>query len=351
MSDGPTGQRTDEATDPTSPDGVDGAESADVSATEGNAGVFEQTVQRPAVVDEYAVDDRSDGAVESGSDEVSTGEGSGHPGGPEDSIKSDDDSPDELDSSAGATGVGAGGMAGAAVAGAASMSFAQRVQARFGRARDEHRESAAAPQQSLDQQSADEMGSDQRHPDSEGSELRSDLQTARVGASGEQTPYPRDSDEQMADPQPIRATPPVPPAVIQAPPKQSRSATRKPARRARLRLSRVDPWSVMKTSFLLAIAFGVVTVVSVLMVWSVLGAAGVWESINATVQNVLGEQSPTVFDVEDYLGTERVIGFTLIIAVVDVILLTAIATLSAFLYNLAAALLGGVEVTLAEEGR
>jgi len=118
-----------------------------------------------------------------------------------------------------------------------------------------------------------------------------------------------------------------------------------------LRLTRIDPWSVMKTAFLLSIAFGVVTVVSVLMVWSVLGAAGVWESINTTVQNVLGDESSTTFDVENYLGTSRVLGFTLLVSVIDVVLLTAIATLAAFLYNMAAALLGGVDVTLAEEGR
>jgi hypothetical protein len=125
---------------------------------------------------------------------------------------------------------------------------------------------------------------------------------------------------------------------------------RKP-RKARLRLVQVDAWSVMKTAFLLSIAFGVVTVVSVLMVWSVLGAAGVWDSINTTVQNVLGEESATQFDVENYLGTSRVLGFTLLVSVIDVVLLTAIATLGAFLYNMAAALLGGIEVTLAEEGR
>jgi hypothetical protein len=125
----------------------------------------------------------------------------------------------------------------------------------------------------------------------------------------------------------------------------------RPPRRARLRLTRVDPWSVMKTSFLLSLAFGVVTVVSVLMVWSVLGAAGVWDSINKTVQDVVGGQDSAGFDVEDYLGTSRVIGFTMLVAVVDVVLLTAIATLGAFLYNMAAALLGGVEVTLAEDER
>ncbi len=122
-------------------------------------------------------------------------------------------------------------------------------------------------------------------------------------------------------------------------------------RRARLRLVHLDPWSVMKTSFLLSIAFGIVTVVSVGLVWSVLGAAGVWDSINATVTDVLGNEGSDPFDIENYVGTSRVMGFTMIVAVVDVILITAIATLAAFLYNLAAALLGGVEVTLAEDER
>jgi len=127
------------------------------------------------------------------------------------------------------------------------------------------------------------------------------------------------------------------------------AAGRRPPRRARLRLTRVDPWSVMKTAFLLAIAFGVVTVVSVLMVWSVLGAAGVWDSINQTVQDVVGGQDSAGFDITDYLGTSRILGFTILVSIIDVVLLTAIATLGAFLYNMAAALLGGIEVTLAED--
>ena len=129
------------------------------------------------------------------------------------------------------------------------------------------------------------------------------------------------------------------------------SGGRPRTRKARLRLTRVDPWSVMKTAFLLSIAFGIVTVISVAVVWSVLGAAGVWDSINQTVAEVIGGQSGTAFDVENYVGTSRVMGFTMIVAVVDVVLITAIATLGAFLYNLSAALLGGVEVTLAEDER
>lgn len=123
----------------------------------------------------------------------------------------------------------------------------------------------------------------------------------------------------------------------------------KPGRRARLRLTRIDPWSVMKTAFLLSITFGVAIVVSVFMVWSVLGAAGVWDSINQAVQDIVGGQDSKNFNVEDYVGTSRVLGFTMLVAVIDVVLLTAIATLGAFLYNMAAALLGGIEVTLAED--
>ncbi len=121
-------------------------------------------------------------------------------------------------------------------------------------------------------------------------------------------------------------------------------------RKARLRLTHLDPWSVMKTSFLLSIAFGIVLVIAVAVVWSVLGAAGVWDSINRTVTDVLGNNQ-SGFDIRDYVGTNRVVGFTMVVAAVDVVLITAISTLCAFLYNLAAALLGGVEVTLAEDDR
>ena len=139
------------------------------------------------------------------------------------------------------------------------------------------------------------------------------------------------------------STPAGAPAVPAAPAKP------RGPRRARLRLTRIDPWSVMKTSFLLSIAFGIVTVVAVAMIWNVLDSAGVFDSVNDTVRDVVDDQSTATFDVRDYVGTDRVVGFTMLVAAVDVVLLTAIATLGAFLYNMAAALLGGVEVTLAED--
>jgi|SRR5689334_12152050 hypothetical protein len=120
-------------------------------------------------------------------------------------------------------------------------------------------------------------------------------------------------------------------------------------RQARLRLVQIEPWSVMKAAFLLSVAIAIVTVVAVGIVWGVLGAAGLWDSVNSIVQDSIGDSSGTPFEIQNYLGTSRVLGFTMIVAVADIVLITAIATLGAFLYNLAATLVGGVEVTFAED--
>ncbi|MGH3425670.1 MAG: DUF3566 domain-containing protein, partial [Nocardioidaceae bacterium] len=136
----------------------------------------------------------------------------------------------------------------------------------------------------------------------------------------------------------------------QAAPERSVARTKSGSstRKARLRLVRLDPWSVMKLAFALSIALAIVTVVAVTIVWAVLGAAGVWDAINSSVATVLSDNA-SEFDITDYVGFGRIIGLTLIISAVDIVLITAIATVAAFMYNLAASLLGGLEVTLAEE--
>jgi hypothetical protein len=72
----------------------------------------------------------------------------------------------------------------------------------------------------------------------------------------------------------------------------------------------------MKTAFLLSVAIGIVTVVAVGIVWGVLGAAGLWDSVNSIVQDSIGDSSGAPFEIQKYLGTSRVLGFTMIVAVV-----------------------------------
>jgi Transmembrane domain of unknown function (DUF3566) len=118
-------------------------------------------------------------------------------------------------------------------------------------------------------------------------------------------------------------------------------------RRARLTVARVDPWSVMKISFLVSVAIGIALVVMVAVLWLILDGMGVFTSVNGTIQDVAGTNSK--FDLMDYIALPRVLSLSVVIGVVDVILLTALSTLSAFLYNVCSSLVGGVQLTLSDD--
>ncbi|MFC9154299.1 DUF3566 domain-containing protein [Streptomyces bauhiniae] len=120
-------------------------------------------------------------------------------------------------------------------------------------------------------------------------------------------------------------------------------------RKARLRVAKADPWSVMKVSFLLSIALGVCTIVASAVLWMVLDAMGVFSTVGGTISEATGATEATGFDLQAYLSLPHVLMFATIIAVIDVVLATALATLGAFIYNLSAGFVGGVELTLAED--
>ncbi|MEV5237642.1 DUF3566 domain-containing protein [Streptomyces cinnamoneus] len=122
-------------------------------------------------------------------------------------------------------------------------------------------------------------------------------------------------------------------------------------RKARLRVSRADPWSVMKVSFLLSVALGVCTIVAAAVLWGVMDAMGVFSAVGGTISDATtaSGESGGGFDLESFLSLPHVLLFTTVIAVIDVVLATALATLGAFVYNLAAGFVGGVELTLAED--
>ncbi|MFG2955588.1 DUF3566 domain-containing protein [Streptomyces sp. NPDC048291] len=120
-------------------------------------------------------------------------------------------------------------------------------------------------------------------------------------------------------------------------------------RKARLRVAKADPWSVMKVSFLLSIALGICSIVAAAVLWMVLDAMGVFSTVGGTISEATGSNESNGFDLQAFLSLPHVLTFTAIIAVIDVVLATALATLGAFIYNLSAGFVGGIELTLAED--
>ncbi len=144
--------------------------------------------------------------------------------------------------------------------------------------------------------------------------------------------------------QPRSAKPKTPSAPAQrTPPPAAKSG-----RRASLRLVHVEPWSVTRLAFVVSVAMMIVAVVAVSIFWLVLSVTGVWGQINDSVTSVLSDDGGT-FDIKDYLGFGRLFGLTLVLSAINVVLMTALATIGAHLYNLAAQLLGGLEVTFSED--
>ncbi len=154
--------------------------------------------------------------------------------------------------------------------------------------------------------------------------------------------------EQWRGSQPTTTMPPVRDPIPS--PSMSSPVSRVRARRARLVLARVDPWSVMKLSFLLSIALAIVAVVAVFVLWSVLDTMGVFDSVGRSVESVTrSSDNAQGIDIFDYVGLGRILSLTVVLAGVNVVLMTALCTLGAFLYNMAAGLVGGLHVTFTED--
>jgi hypothetical protein len=121
-----------------------------------------------------------------------------------------------------------------------------------------------------------------------------------------------------------------------------------PARRANLVIARLEPWSVMKFSFLMSLVAWVVLFVAVALLYYALSSLGVFESIQRTLASVTSSTTSSGLNLTKWTSAPRVLGYTMLIGAVDVILITALATIGAMVYNLVTHLGGGIEVTLKE---
>jgi nitrogen fixation-related uncharacterized protein len=124
--------------------------------------------------------------------------------------------------------------------------------------------------------------------------------------------------------------------------KLQKKSSRQPAvKQVRLKLVYVDFWSALKLSFLLAICLGIVTVVSAILLWIVLNSTGIFIDLDGVLADILNDPE---FSIAEDFSFARVLTFAGIIAVVNVVVFTALGAISAVLYNLAARITGGLHV-------
>lgn len=120
----------------------------------------------------------------------------------------------------------------------------------------------------------------------------------------------------------------------------SRTAVR--ARKARLALKRIDPWSVFVFALIASLLLGIALVAAVAGLYAVLDSLGVQASLNELYDEVTSGDGTAI------ITSSRVVGGAAVLAAANVVLLTLLATLGSLLYNLCASFTGGIEVTLGE---
>ncbi|PZE94206.1 DUF3566 domain-containing protein [Curtobacterium sp. MCBD17_008] len=112
-------------------------------------------------------------------------------------------------------------------------------------------------------------------------------------------------------------------------------------RQVRLRLVYVDFWSMVKLSFLIALAGSIVIVVATALVWIILNQTGVFEQIDSLLKDVTGQNS---YSIMDQFSLGQVLGFSIVVGILNVVVGTVLGAIVSVLYNLSVRITGGVLV-------
>lgn len=118
------------------------------------------------------------------------------------------------------------------------------------------------------------------------------------------------------------------------------------SRQARLHLTRLDPWSVAKASFMFGITLAGVIMVATIALWLILSASGVFEAITSIFNDAAGNDNGGI----SFLSLGRLVGLSMLVSAAEIVLLTVLSSIFAVLYNLSVGFTGGIEVTLSDRG-
>ena len=115
--------------------------------------------------------------------------------------------------------------------------------------------------------------------------------------------------------------------------------------RVRRIIRKVDPWTVLKVTFVLNFVVALTIVLGFSILWVLLINAGVPQGLEDIAKRLalLDDSSSLVGNIEALFST------VVFLATVYLLTQTALATIGAFFYNLVSDLVGGIEVVVLEE--
>ena len=167
----------------------------------------------------------------------------------------------------------------------------------------------------------------------------------RSGTSGNNPPAPRAAPPSGGT---DKAAAESPAASRGAKPKATAKPPKRTARQAHLTVARLEPWSVMKFSFVVSLVAFVILFVAVTVLYGALAGLGVFDSLQRVVSDVTSSQGSAGVNAKTWFSASRVLGYTALLGSLNIVLITAMSTIGAVVYNLTSRLVGGVEVTLKE---
>lgn len=113
-----------------------------------------------------------------------------------------------------------------------------------------------------------------------------------------------------------------------------------PSKQVRLKLVYLDFWSAVKFSFLVSVCMAIVSVVATILIYTVLMQTGVFESVDKVFMDIVGDENSLM----KLIGFQQVLGFAVVVAILNTIVGTALGAVGALVYNLLVRVLGGFQL-------
>ena len=121
------------------------------------------------------------------------------------------------------------------------------------------------------------------------------------------------------------------------------SAPKQPVKKVSLKLYSIDVLSAVKVGFFVSLALAIATLVGAFLIWAVLSNSGILASVGRLLSSILGESTPVNLESDFSLG--NVMGTAVSLALLNIILTTALAAVWAAIFNVIGKVVGGIALT------